>query len=153
MLTARAASIVARVCLVGLFPFSAADKIIHRKQALKQAKSSILPVAPAMLDVAIAVEAITPICIVTGRYDRAAAGVLAGFCTVTALLYHQFWTYDDLTARGKSQGREELWEFLKNFGLVGGLLLVVFGKELESLQDVVRHPLTTSKPAPRRRLS
>ena len=72
----------------------------------------------------VAVEAIAPLCIVTGRGDRQAATVLAGFCAATALLYHPFWTHDDLFAKGKSKGREELWEFLKNFGLIGGLMYV-----------------------------
>ena len=77
-----------------------------------------------MLMAGIAVEAIAPLCIVTGRGDRQAATILAGFCAATALLYHPFWKHEDLFAEGKSKGREELWEFLKNFGLIGGLMYV-----------------------------
>ena len=116
-----------RASLVVLFPFSAADKVFNWRQAIKQAKSSPAPfarAAPELLLAGIAVEAITPFCIVTGRRDREAAALLAGFCASTALLYHPFWTHDDLFAKGKSTGREELWEFLKNFGLVGGLMCV-----------------------------
>jgi len=116
-----------RASLVVLFPFSAADKIFNWKQAIKQAKSGPAPfanAAPELLLAGIAVEAITPICIVTGRRDREAAALLAGFCASTALLYHPFWTHDDLFSKGKSTGREELWEFLKNFGLVGGLMFI-----------------------------
>ena len=123
----RIVSLVARLCLVCLFPPSALDKVIHRKDALKQARSGPLPGAPLLLAAAVAVETVAPVCIVTGKYDRPAAGLLAGFCVATAVLYHPFWTYGDLGARGQSKGREELWEFLKNFGLVGGLLMVVFG--------------------------
>ena len=119
---------MSRLCLVSLFPPSALDKIIHRKQALDQARSGPLPGAPLLLAAAVVVETVAPVCIVTGRFARPAAGVLAGFCVATAVLYHPFWTYDDLQTRGKSKGREELWEFLKNFGLVGGLLPIVFGK-------------------------
>lgn len=115
-------SFVSRLCLVCLFPPSALNKVVHRQEALKQARSGPLPGAPLLLDAAIAVEALAPLCIVTGRYDRQAAGLLAGFCLATALLYHPFWVHDDTRARGKSKRREELWEFLKNFGLVGGLL-------------------------------
>lgn len=120
-------SLIARACLVALFPFSAADKVVNWDDALKQAKSGPLPGGSALLVAAIVVESITPVCIVTGRRDREAAAVLAGFCAVTALLYHQFWKYPDLTAKGQVKGRNELWEFLKNFGLIGGLLMVVFG--------------------------
>jgi len=115
-------SLVSRLCLVCLFPPSALDKVVHRKEALKQARSGPLPGAPLLLDAAIAVEVVAPLCIVSGRYDQPAAGLLAGFCLATAVLYHPFWQHDDLRAPGPSKGREELWEFLKNFGLIGGLL-------------------------------
>lgn len=117
---------IARVCLVCLFPPSAYDKLKHRQEALEQARSGPLPDAPLLIDAGMVVETVAPLCIVTGKFDRLAAVVLAGFCAVTAVGYHQFWTYDDLRAPGKSKGREEMWEFLKNFGLVGGLLMVVF---------------------------
>lgn len=119
--------VLTRASLVVLFPFSAADKILHWDQALKQAESGPPPfdaAAKELLLAGVAVEAIAPLCIVTGRGDRQAASILAGFCVATALLYHRFWTYDDLFAKGKSDGREELWKFLKNFGLVGGLMYV-----------------------------
>lgn len=119
-------ALLSRLCLVALFPFSALDKVMNWNQALKQADSGPLPGGPALLAAAIVVESVTPVCIVTGRRDRAAASVLAAFCVATAVLYHPFWNHDDLLAKGKSKGREELWEFLKNFGLVGGLLMIVF---------------------------
>ncbi len=122
-------SFISRACLVCLFPPSALDKVMHRKQALEQARSGPLPDASLLIDVGTVVEVVAPLCIVTGRLDRPAAFVLAGFCAVTALGYHQFWTYDDLRAPGKSKGRDEMWEFLKNFGLVGGLLTVAFPKQ------------------------
>ena len=77
-----------RASLVVLFPFSAADKILHWDQAMKQAKSGPPPFAGASRDFngGVAVEAIAPLCIVTGRGDRQAAAVLAGFCAATALL-------------------------------------------------------------------
>ncbi len=137
----RAVLLLARLCLVCLFPPSALDKIVHRRQAMTQARSAPVPAPGALLDVAVVVELIAPVCIVTGRLARPAAGVLAGFCAMTAVLYHPFWTHDDLLARGRSQGREELWEFLKNLGLVGGLMLVVLGGELDGVAQVVRHPL------------
>lgn len=128
-MTMNSLSLLSRACLVVLFPFSALDKVVHWKQALNQAESGPLPGGPALLAAAIAVETVTPICILTGRNARPAAAVLASFCVATAVLYHPFWTYDDLAARGQSKGREEFWEFLKNFGLVGGLLMIVFGRE------------------------
>ena len=122
-------SLVSRACLVCLFPLSALDKVMHRQEALRQARSGPFPDAPLLIDAGMVVEAVAPLCIVTGRFDRPAAVLLAGFCAVTAVGYHQFWTHDDLLARGTSKGRDEMWEFLKNFGLVGGLLMVAFPRQ------------------------
>lgn len=89
---------------------------------------------------AIAAELLTPLAIVSGRKDREAAALLAGFCTATAVLYHPFWTHGDLLAKGKSKGREEFWEFLKDLGLVGGLMFVALGD-----QSKARRPLKNAR--------
>ena len=59
----RMVSLAARFCLVCLFPPSALDKVIHREEALKQARSGPLPGAPLLLAAAVAVEAVAPVCI------------------------------------------------------------------------------------------
>jgi putative oxidoreductase len=122
--------LAARICLVILFPFSGIDKIIHWKDALAQATSTPVPFVRTLLVLAIIVELVTPFCIVFGWYDRLAAFALAGFCVMTALLYHQFWRFPDFWATGASVARGHFWDFLKNFGLVGGLLLVIIGTTL-----------------------
>ena len=137
--------LLARILLVILFPFSALDKILGWNAAVKQANSSFLPGGPALLLIAILVELVMPICIVLAWHDRMAAFVLAGFCVLTALLYHEFWRYGDFWARGESQGRNHFWDFLKNFGLVGGLLMVVFGTHLAPLNAFVSHPLSSTR--------
>ena len=138
----------ARVCLVAMFPFSAVDKVWHWKNSLAQTASDRLPGAKLMLILAIVVEFVTPICIVAGVYDRIAAFLLAGFCVVTAFLYHPFWAYPDFwTQSDSSQAREHFWQFLKNFGLVGGLLLVIFAGDLAPTEVVLRAPFTSSRDA------
>jgi putative oxidoreductase len=42
-----------------------------------------------MLVASIVVEFVTPVCIVAGWHDRLAAFILAGFCVITAVLFHQ----------------------------------------------------------------
>jgi putative oxidoreductase len=139
-----AVPLIARILLVILFPFSALDKILDWNGALKQANSSFLPGGPALLIMAIIVEVVAPVCIVLAWYDRIAAFVLAGFCVVTALLYHEFWRYGDFWAPGESQGRNHFWDFLKNLGLTGGLLMIVFGTPLAPLNDFLSHPLSST---------
>ena len=137
--TTAAIWILARVCLVAMFPFSAADKVWHWNNSLAQARSDKLPGGAVMLVLAILVEAITPICIVTGLFDRPAAVILAGFCVVTAVLYHPFWAYPDFfSPNDDSKGRDHFWQFLKNFCIVGGLILVVFAGSLTPMGDAVK---------------
>jgi putative oxidoreductase len=114
---------VLRICLVLLFPFSALDKIVNWPAAMRQA--AVMPLPRVLLVLSILVELLTPVCIVTGWEDRWAALVLAGFCVVTALLFHQFWRFPGFWRFEEGEGLEHFWEFLKNFGLVGGLGFVV----------------------------
>jgi len=136
------APLALRICLVVLFPFSGLDKIVNWGSAMKQAGEGAL--APAMLVAAIVVEFVTPVCIVLGWHDRLAAFVLAGFCAVTAVLYHQFWRYPDFWRFRKGEGLEHFWEFLKNFGLIGGLGLIVLAPHTQPLSDFVQHPLSST---------
>ena len=138
--------IAARVCLVAMFPFSAIDKVWHWKNSLAQTNSDGLPGGAVLLVLAILVEGLTPICIVTGWLDRPAAVLLAGFCVVTAFLYHPFWAYHDFfSPSDASVSREHFWQFLKNFGLVGGLLLVVLAGTLIGPADAIRPSAWSSR--------
>jgi putative oxidoreductase len=119
--------LLARVLLVCMFPFSAADKVLHWSAALKQANSSFLPGGAMLLVMAMIVEVAAPISIVIGWHPRTGAWVLMAFCVVTALLYHPFWTEGDFWSQGDSVARGHFWDFTKNLGLAGGLLLVALG--------------------------
>jgi putative oxidoreductase len=123
--------LLARILLVWLFPFSAIDKMLHWQNAIDQARSSVLPPswAPAMLVCAMAAELVLPVCIVAGWFAPESALVLAAYCVATALLFHRFWTYGDFWKKhGTSEARSHFWDFLKNFGLAGGLLLIAIGR-------------------------
>jgi putative oxidoreductase len=139
-----AVPLLIRICLVVLFPFSALDKIFNWQGALKQANSSFLPGGPVLLILGLSLELIGSACIVAGWHDRLAAFLMAGYCAVTALLYHNFWAYSDFWVKGDSVARTHFWDFLKNFGLVGGLLLITFNAQLAPLHDVVTHPLSST---------
>jgi putative oxidoreductase len=134
-----------RLCLVAMFPFSAADKLWHWRNALAQTESSGLPGGKAMLIAAILIEAVTPLMIVAGWHDRLGALLLAGFCVVTAFLYHPFWRGPDFfSPADASKAREHFWQFLKNFGLAGGLALVIVAGAMAPLEQITAHPLSSS---------
>lgn len=138
------APLLIRICLVILFPFSTLDKVFNWNGALKQAEGGALPGGPVLLVMAMLVETGCSILIVAGIFDRAAAALLAFYCIVTAILYHQFWASGDFFAEGDSKGRAHFWDFLKNFGLVGGLGLIILGAPLVSVGYVGSHPLSST---------
>jgi putative oxidoreductase len=142
MLLNAFAPLLFRICLVMLFLFSALDKVRNWDAAMQQAGK--LPFKPQMLVLSIVVEVVTPICIVTGWHDRLAAFVLAGFCVITALLFHQFWRYPAFWQFKPGEGLDHFWEFLKNFGLVGGLGLVMLSSGTLPVSEVAQHPLISS---------
>ena len=136
------APLLLRVLLVVLFPFSAMDKVVNWRAALQQAGG--VPLAPVLVGFAVVVELVAPVCIVTGWHDRAAAFVLGGFCAVTAVLYHQFWRYPDFWRFRPGAGLTHFWDFLKNFGLVGGLGLIVLSPRTVPVSVALRAPFVSS---------
>lgn len=68
-----AVPLLAKIYLVCLFPLSALDKVVHWDEAMEQASSGPLPSPAILIVVGILVEAVTPVMIVFGWYDRAAA--------------------------------------------------------------------------------
>ena len=118
------AFLIAKILIVLIFPFSALDKIINWQSALEQANSGFLPGGPVLLVLAMIVEVVTPICIVLGWYAGWAAVVLAGYCAITAVLYHNFWAYPRFWA-ADTEGHPHVWDFFKNFAIVGGCIYII----------------------------
>ena len=141
-----AVPLLAKICLVCMFPLSAYDKVVHWDEALAQAASGPLPFPALLLMLGILVETMTPVMIVIGWYDRAGAFLLAGFCGVTAVLFHRFWEFPGFWSRD-GEGRAHFWDFFKNFGLVGGLLLVVIGGGYAPASQVAHHPFSSGPQA------
>lgn len=131
MASSFAGALAARCLLVMLFfPFSALDKIVNFSGAVAQARQIASGRAAALLILAgLGVEILMPLGILTGVADRAAALVMAGYCMVTALLWKQFWRPGNFWQSGHSRARDLFWDFLKNFSLAGGFLLITLSGE------------------------
>ena len=101
------APLLLRICLVMLFPFSGLDKILNWGSAMKQAGG--MPVQPRPCwSPRSSSSSSTPVCIVAGWHDRLAAFILAGFCVVTAVLFHQFWRFPDFWRFQEGEGLRAL---------------------------------------------
>ncbi len=143
------AILAARVLLVLLFlPFSALDKILNFDQAVEQAHQAVRlrPVAVLLICAGLGVEVIMSLAILTGIADRLAALILSGYCVLTALLWKQFWKSGDFRLRGPSKGRDVFWDFLKNFAVAGGFLMLTLGTSAAGVQRFVDAPLASSHP-------
>jgi putative oxidoreductase len=138
-----------RVVLVLLFlPFSALDKLLNFKRAVAQA-GEVTPnrkAAAGLIVAGLCVEVFMSLGVVTGIADRACAFVLAGYCAVTALLWKQFWKPGDFWASNTGRGRTLFWDFLKNFALGAGFLLITFGTDATSTALFLAHPTLSSYP-------
>ena len=138
-----------RVVLVLLFfPFSALDKILNFRGAVAQARQAApnMTIATGLIVAGLGVEIFMSLGVITGIADRACAFVLAGYCGVTALLWKQFWKPGDFWTANDGQGRTLFWDFLKNFALGAGFLLITFGTDAASVGYFFSHPLASSHP-------
>ncbi|RFC66341.1 DoxX family membrane protein [Fulvimarina endophytica] len=138
-----------RLSLVLLFlPFSAFDKIANFEAATGQAGEAVSNrfLARALILVGLFVEVVMSLGILTGIADRLAAFILAGYCAATAVLFKQFWRADDFRLIGPSRGRDTFWDFLKNFAVAGGFLLITFGTSAGTVNDFFVNPLSSTQP-------
>jgi len=138
-----------RIGMVLLFlPFSALDKLLNFKGAVTQA-GEVAPnrtMAAGLIVTGLCVEVFMSLGVVTGIADRACAFVLAGYCAVTALLWKQFWKPDDFWKSSTGRGRTLFWDFLKNFALGAGFLLITFGTDATSANHFIAHPMASTHP-------
>jgi putative oxidoreductase len=134
-----------RFALVALFlPFSALDKVLNFRGAVRQASEVSVVLAPILVLGGLGVEVLASLGILTGVADRLAAFVLSGYCVLTALLWKRFWAHGDFWSGGRD--RELFWDFLKNVALGAGILFVAFGTGPADVPGFFEHPLSSSRP-------
>ena len=127
--------LIARICLVVLFPFSALNKIFDHQSAMVQAAHGWIPLPSSMAELLLVLggmlEIIGPACILLDFYRRQAALLFIFYVIATAVLFHNFWSFP---VNGEAWN-QNFWPFLKNFGLAGGFLYVASDARMQSLRD------------------
>jgi putative oxidoreductase len=130
----RLLDLLARLCLIVLFPFSALNKIFDHQAAMAQAAHGWLPLpgwlAELLLVLGGLLEIIGPICILFGFYRRQAALLFIFYVIATAVLFHNFWSFPF----NGDAWNQNFWPFLKNFGLAGGFLYIAADAKMQSLR-------------------
>src|SRR5215213_2436858 len=88
---------IARLCLVLIFPFSALSKIFDYPPAMAHATHGLIPLPPAMAALLLVLggllEIVGPICILLGVYRRQAALLFIFYVIITAIMFHNFWSF------------------------------------------------------------
>ncbi len=142
-------TLAVRYLLVVLFfPFSALDKILNFRGAVAQARQVFSQplLATGSILIGLFIEVVMSIGVLTGVADRLAALMLALYCMGTAILFKPFWRPGDFWRAGDSKARDLFWDFLKNWSLAGGFLLITFGTTLHGAGAVFVHPFGSTHP-------
>jgi putative oxidoreductase len=125
---------IARLCLVVIFPFSALDKNFNYQSAMAQAGHGLIAlpdsIAVLLLVLGGMLEVLGPVCILFDFYRRQAALLFVFYVIVTAVLFHNFWSFP----LNGDQWNQNFWPFLKNFGLAGGFLYIAADARVTSLR-------------------
>lgn len=112
--------LTARFLISAIFVQGALGKILGWDSQASYMQSHQLPVQliPAMLGVALLIEAGGVLCLLVGWQARAAAFVMFLYLGAVSVLLHNFWAAHGMAAGGMQT------QFLKNVGIMGGLLMI-----------------------------
>lgn len=107
---------LARVLISLIFIQAVLGKLFGwSSQAEYMAKHGVSPVTP-LLAAAAAIELLGVVCLLLGYQARPAALIMSGYLCIVSVLLHNFWS-----GSGSAMAQTE---FLKNMGIIGGLLMV-----------------------------
>jgi putative oxidoreductase len=111
--------LVARFLISAIFVQGALGKIFGWSSQIAYMQSHGIGSTGALLTIALLIEAIGVVCLVTGVAARVAAAVMFAYLVTLSILLHGFWSAPPASA-GMLQTH-----FMKNMGIAGGLLLLV----------------------------
>lgn len=109
-----------RLLLSLIFVLSGFGKFAQFSTMVGFAQSKGMPAPQAAIAIAAVIELVGGLALLIGFKARWAALVLALFLVPTSLIFHNFWAVAD-----PMQHQDQFAHFLKNIGIIGGLLTVV----------------------------
>jgi putative oxidoreductase len=112
--------LISRLLISAIFVQGALGKIMGWSGQASYMQSHQLPMQliPAMLGMALLIEAGGVLCLLVGWQARAAAFVMFLYLGMVSVLLHNFWALHGASAGGMQT------QFLKNVGIMGGLLMI-----------------------------
>lgn len=112
--------LISRVLISAIFVQGAFGKIFGWNGQAAYMQSHQLPaqLIPAMLGIALVIEAGGVLCLLAGWRAGAVAFVMFLYLGIVSVLLHNFWALQGASAGGAQT------QFLKNVGIMGGLLMI-----------------------------
>jgi len=107
-----------RLMMTYIFATSGIGKIFGWSSNVQYMNTRHLPMIPLLLAVAMVVEVVGSLCLITGFQARAAAFIMFLYLTAVTLIFHNYWTASEQMA-----GMQET-HFRKNLAIMGGLLIL-----------------------------
>lgn len=133
-----------RILLSLIFLMSAFGKITNWSMTARYMASKGMPAVPFFEAMAILLEFGGAFAVLTGWAARLGALALLIFLIPATLIFHNFWAYTGM------EQQNQMINFLKNLGLMGGLLYVMaFGPGPLSVDAHRQAQAGVSRPAPR----
>jgi putative oxidoreductase len=109
---------VARLLICAIFIQGALGKILGWSgQAAYMASHNIRFITP-LLAIALVIEAVGVLCLLTGFQSRIAAFIMFLYLGAVSVMLHNFWALSGMAAGGMQT------QFMKNIGIMGGLLMI-----------------------------
>jgi putative oxidoreductase len=107
-----------RLMMTYIFATSGIGKIFGWSSNVQYMNTRHLPMIPLLLAVAMVVEVVGSLCLITGFQARAAAFIMFLYLTAVTLIFHNYWAASEQMA-----GMQET-HFRKNLAIMGGLLIL-----------------------------
>lgn len=111
--------LVGRILVAVIFLMSGYGKIVGYAGTASFMATSGVPMVPLLLPLAIVAELAGAAMVIAGFQARLGALALIAFTVVATLVFHRFWILTGMDAYMQQI------QFMKNLGLIGGLLLIV----------------------------
>jgi len=118
MMSNRWIWLIARILLVLIFVAAGAGKLAGFQGTVAMMSSMGIPSPSYLLAGALALEIAGAVLVLLGWKTRLGAVLLVIFLIPVTLIFHDFW------AATPEDKQEQLFQFLKNFSTIGGLMLL-----------------------------
>jgi putative oxidoreductase len=112
--------LIARLLICGIFVQGALGKMMGwQGQAQYMASRGMQQATiPALLGIALVIEAVGVLCLLVGWQARVAAFIMFLYLGAVTVMLHNFWTLQGMQAAGMQT------QFMKNVAIMGGLLMI-----------------------------